>query len=885
MRLKLFCLAVLISVLFSAHLVQSADQTFFTKALRRGSTDEEVRVLQLILKQIPEVYPEGIISGIFGRLTEAAVKRFQTKYNIEPVGFLGPRTRAALNKVAGRLTIKEEQAGPPPPNTKPVVTPTVTSTTVGTQDVYFSYSWKANTSLTGEINLPKPAPRPVIVLNGKPILTLDTSAAVRLATIYKIVLADTDEPWDDFHASMLLEMLRRLPETRHKRWENKPWEVSLTSKLLTDDISVTDYSPDAPIWRAKFSKAAFVRSNPTLQPSADSNPDRVFYSNRLFRATLKAFFSERPLLEDILTKRYGVKTGFADPVDEFQEFNLEELQYVISVFEELPSGFRNIPGFEKIVRRKHGLTNPIYPGAPAIAWVNAGYVEFMDGAFTSGSAEYIRRLVAHEITHFLWHKVLTNSTKQDFMRLSGWSTTKTLDAKDASLVVATDHPKSITTKPATEKWYRTTTTNFVSDYAAVWNPDEDFAETVAYYVYEPDKVRTIAPDKYNFIKNVVSGYEYVILVDQQFTFQVFNLEPDTTFPGKIVGVDMQISRLVNGDSRVVVDLSLSSKYGDGAERALSRIFSSIGTYVDVYFYPHEGDKFRLRGEFTITKYAAKGYWAPEQITVSDRVDNRRYEGQNQFGWLMYIDNPEEDLETPLADLNNIRGEITTENGEQVVKVYVPVTDKNEAAGLGGLATMPHYQSGQEAFNYAIHDLAKRQLIYVFSIRKYKASGTYTFREFWVWDIAGNQNRYDLKDKALTFNVATVNPDYKKPELDISSIRIKAVPTKPQAPDGETDVTIWYNARDDNAGLGNISYILLKPTGDILFDYHYHDNFYTDYFVGVPSVWKTYQIDLRLPPGSPPGTWILQEIVLKDKAGNTLTNNFVETGILRPFEVK
>ena len=99
----------------------------------------------------------------------------------------------------------------------------------------------------------------------------------------------------------------------------------------------------------------------------------------------------------------------------------------------------------------------------------------------------------------------------------------------------------------------------MSAYAASYNPDEDFAETLAYYIYQPDLVRTLAPDKYNFIKKVVDGYEYVVLVDKQFTFQVFNLEPDLTFPGKIIGVDTEVYKLENGDNRVVATLHLAEE--------------------------------------------------------------------------------------------------------------------------------------------------------------------------------------------------------------------------------------------------------------------------------------------------------------------------------------
>ena len=232
----------------------------------------------------------------------------------------------------------------------------------------------------------------------------------------------------------------------------------------------------------------------------------------------------------------------------------------------------------------------------------------------------------------------------------------------------------------------------MSDYATAHNSDEDFAETISHYVYQPDWVRTVAPNKYTFVKEVVDGYEYVVLVDEQFTFQVFNIEPDYTFPGKIVGVDIEVLKLASGDNQISATLHLSANYGDGAERAYSRIFSPSDTYIDVYFYPVNSDKHLLRAIFTINQYMASGYWTAGQITVHGKVDNRRYEGQDQFGWLLFIDNPNEDIEAPLADIDGISGDLALVDGEQTVTVYIPVTDENEASGLGGYATLQQYDS-------------------------------------------------------------------------------------------------------------------------------------------------------------------------------------------------
>lgn len=67
------------------------------KTLREGAEGDDVRAIQALLAEDMEVYPEGVISGYYGRLTAAAVKRFQKKHGFEQVGHVGPKTLKKLN--------------------------------------------------------------------------------------------------------------------------------------------------------------------------------------------------------------------------------------------------------------------------------------------------------------------------------------------------------------------------------------------------------------------------------------------------------------------------------------------------------------------------------------------------------------------------------------------------------------------------------------------------------------------------------------------------------------------------------------------------------------------------------------------------------------------
>lgn len=69
------------------------------RQLKRGMSGDDVALLQEILATDPDVYPEALITGYFGKLTEKAVKKFQKIAGIEQVGVVGPKTLAKLNEL------------------------------------------------------------------------------------------------------------------------------------------------------------------------------------------------------------------------------------------------------------------------------------------------------------------------------------------------------------------------------------------------------------------------------------------------------------------------------------------------------------------------------------------------------------------------------------------------------------------------------------------------------------------------------------------------------------------------------------------------------------------------------------------------------------------
>ncbi|MDQ5889511.1 MAG: hypothetical protein QG609_4 [Patescibacteria group bacterium] len=83
----------------NTNLESELSQLRLEAGLRVGSSGEDVRLLQKLLATDPTVYPEGLVTGLFGPLTENAVKRFQAKFKLDQIGTVGPQTLARINEI------------------------------------------------------------------------------------------------------------------------------------------------------------------------------------------------------------------------------------------------------------------------------------------------------------------------------------------------------------------------------------------------------------------------------------------------------------------------------------------------------------------------------------------------------------------------------------------------------------------------------------------------------------------------------------------------------------------------------------------------------------------------------------------------------------------
>ena len=109
---------------FSSNGIIYSPQAIFTQDLKIGSRSAQVKTLQEKLAKDKTLYPEGLTTGYYGSLTQAAVKRFQKKHNLAATGSIDLKTRAKLNEIYGQTS-----AARPPDGQGQASSPQASSTT------------------------------------------------------------------------------------------------------------------------------------------------------------------------------------------------------------------------------------------------------------------------------------------------------------------------------------------------------------------------------------------------------------------------------------------------------------------------------------------------------------------------------------------------------------------------------------------------------------------------------------------------------------------------------------------------------------------------------------------------------------------------------------
>ncbi len=757
-----------------------------------------------------------------------------------------------------------------------------------TDDGVWTHSWHEDGSVSGYTTTAYVNKPSTVTFLGKQIVPVDVSSRSILESEHHIVLSDEGATWTQEYAYRLLETMKTVSGIMG----TDTAIISLTTNHITDDIQVELVTGGM---IATISTDAFAYANP-FYVDLDGVRGR-FFSKRLHHAIVSMvtnFGNNRNKANSILINRFGcsiyppniselTKNTTNEPAENFQEFVPRELVEIINMFEEMPEGFHKIQNLKYLIRRQNGHDHPLYPSAAAVTWLqNDGYIEFMEKAFKSESLFETQRLIIHEKTHMLWEYVFPEEIKNDWITLGGWY----------------EDPNSAS------GWATTKDTEFVSAYSHAINPNEDMAESVAFYIKNPDMLQSRSLPKYEFIRDrIMHGTRYISRIREDLTFEVLNLFPDYDYPGKIKSVDVIVEGAPDEDKIVTVDITLNHMEGfdDGASKAVLRMWSPKysdkegvikSQYEDLWLFRVNGDAWHLKGSLTISKYSKSGFWTVDDIEITDEQNNQRFEGENDFVWNMYVNNSMEDLESPVYEKGSLRYNLTDVevDGHQAhnLEVIYKVTDDTGISKVYARLNRSAADSYTHTDVYGTYNPDTHEAHVSFLITEFFPEDDYYVSLISFWDLANTQVMVGFSDSfqdepRQTIHITTPNPDTEYPELDLSRIFVYAEPTHPEAPDGETKVTINYYVRDNKSGLGKVSYRLRDPQGIDHFEYHYHRNFYNQYFDGDPTVWERYTINVVLPKGSAPGIWGLAELTLEDKVLNRHVYNFVETLIFEPDE--
>lgn len=90
---------------------EGANVKLFAIPPQKGQKSDEVRDLQRILSTNPSVYPDGLVTGYFGPITEAAIKRLQVQYGLPATGIVDEATQWVLFPPQIKLTVVSPNGG------------------------------------------------------------------------------------------------------------------------------------------------------------------------------------------------------------------------------------------------------------------------------------------------------------------------------------------------------------------------------------------------------------------------------------------------------------------------------------------------------------------------------------------------------------------------------------------------------------------------------------------------------------------------------------------------------------------------------------------------------------------------------------------------------
>ena len=733
----------------------------------------------------------------------------------------------------------------------------------------FTYTWQDDDSYVGHatqayVN----EPSEIVIINDTISVPSDYSS-IKLRNEYGIVLSNDEEPWSMDDSYRLYKMFEALPYNTYgegsvidlQSGEDVRGIFTLSNDNIDQDLTITTVDG---IKNGRVGIDAFTYAEPQIV-TIDGIKGK-FYSKRLYNAVVNFvsnFGSESGILDWIAQERFGVRFMIPNQETEdlmgedssnFQEFFDWEKVEILSMFEELPEGFHKLNGLDYLVRRITGQDNPTRPDAAAIAWGGLGTIEWMSKAFNGEDINDVKRIIIHEKAHFIYWNTVDEQTKVDWREIGGWFEDPT----------------------AASGWSTYMTNGFVSPYAHANNPGEDFAESISFYLTNPDALLSVSVEKYEFIRDrVMHGTRYIAMIPDELTFIVYNLFPDYVFPGKVTKIEIDVTGLPEEDKQITVRATLNSNDVslDGAAWGYLRMTSTIGTFVDIYLSPENGQSLDsvIVGSTIMNKYFKSGYWNLNYLRIGDQVGNMRYENTSTIGWKCWIENPLEDIQPPAWEYDYssevVEGyfnedynpsPVAEEDGgvfmraikflftsydnspmrRALLRIWNPTLDDPDAEVYEKqIQGRPNGWIGEEPSEGNEFNSSKIFEMYL-AIPEWFPSGYYTTVMADLEDVAGNYSKVFFVNDTTDFHISpndadkrfkdvrdsiyveTSYPDYLQSELDLNNITIIAEPTNPESPNGETRVDITMIARDLSdypgyeSGVATVGFTLRDPQGGI-----------------------------------------------------------------------
>ena len=694
-----------------------------------------------------------------------------------------------------------------------------------------TYHWQIDEAPSGQETVFVPQPIEVEIEDTGIKTSISDSASAILAERFRVYLSPQ---WDADKADLLLQALQDMTQgyggilSSHRN----PSYWILSEAHVAQDI---DLGPNVEVEFGSLrmitiASEAFTYAQPFVA-KIDGIRGRYF-SKRLWRAVLRfaTYIPGRGIqhneIDRMLQENYGVTVHVPDyealtgePADKFDKFTYEEIMGIMVMFEEYPSGMHVTPGLKYLIRR---APDPFVEYA-ARANTGAGYIEFTDEAFIDGITHSTQRIILHEKAHFLWSYLFDEQLKADWIELGGWY------YEDG-------------------RWLTTNPTEFVSDYAHGENPNEDMAESIAYYIVTPDKLRSRSPAKYAFIQNrIMHGTRYISQIRKDLTFVVYNLYPDYVYPGEVIRVDVTVEGDSEGKGYKHVEIEIETHTENELDdstggRVFFRLLNDDRNHlnyfsVDLYPVDAEGRRsfFRqkqsniLRGKTSVPEYNAKGNYTLTQVYTYDVNRLTRY-NSGAFGLQVYINNIYEDLYPPQYVPNSAKLSVSdayTDKNEHFYAVTATWQVKEDRRLSGYTRIQPeeqdhigvaYYLSRSSPGLVSASTVSREDDIWTlkatFVFPHYMPGGVYELKRLYFEDAINRENAWlpNIDDQIQKVTIETKHPDTTPPTLDVNRITVDAEPANPENPNGETFVTVAYYVKDDISGFEKGSIRIRDPLG-------------------------------------------------------------------------